>query len=534
MRPYYALSTITTKSVDSEHGATRKHVLQLYKSEELPGIYNALPADFPSNNNRERERDPAVVDWHGEDDVANPRNWSTWKKSINIGCIFLMCLVSPFTSSVIAPAIPYIMADFKSTDAYLSAFVLSIYILGYAFGPLLISPLSELYGRLPLYHACNILFTVCTTACAQANSLKTLAILRFFAGIGGSSVFALAPSSLADLFVKERRGAAMALIGMAYNLGPATSPTAGSYLNDAKGWRWIFYLTGILGATSTVLSLFCLSESYELVLLRRKAARLRKETGNTNLRSESDIEPGVGKFGVFRKVMVMPFRMLLFSRPIFFTSLLTAIGYGYIYILYTTIPTTFLGTYHWQPKKIGLAYLGTAVGNLIGMLGGGALSDGLVKRRAAKGDTRPENRLLPMIFFWPLVSVGLFIYAYTAEFHMPWIAPLAGTAVFGIGAMSAIFFTGTYILDAYPTNSASGMAASSVMRSLIGGLAPLFSHKMYDKLGVGLAFSLLAFIALLFAPVPWVFYRFGEKWRKRERFGEAERFIKKADGEGRG
>jgi hypothetical protein len=62
------------------------------------------------------------------------------------------------------------------------------------------------------------------------------------------------------------------------------------------------------------------------------------------------------------------------------------------------------------------------------------------------------------------------------------------------------------------------MAACSVMRSLVGGLAPLFSHKMYQKLDVGWSFSLLAFIALAFAPVPWVFYKYGEKWRARERY----------------
>ena len=63
------------------------------------------------------------------------------------------------------------------------------------------------------------------------------------------------------------------------------------------------------------------------------------------------------------------------------------------------------------------------------------------------------------------------------------------------------------------------MAACSVMRSLVGGLAPLFSHKIYQKLDVGWSFSLLAFIALAFAPVPWVFYTFGKKWRAGERYG---------------
>ncbi|KAE8832403.1 hypothetical protein PTNB85_06795 [Pyrenophora teres f. teres] len=461
---------------------------QMYQNEELPSVYSHPDSSVASSATQVvksflNENDSNIVAWQGENDAANPRNFPSWKKTINIACIFYLCLVSPFTSSVVAPAIPDIMAHFASTDAYLSAFVLSVYVLGYAFGPLLISPLSEQYGRLPLYHAGNLLFTICTLACGRANSLGMLAVLRFLAGAGASNVFALAPSSLADLVAREERGRAMALVGMAYNLGPAISPTAGSYLNAAQGWRWVFYLTGILGGAGTLLSMVCMSETYEPVILRRKAAHLRKQTGDKTLRAKSDAGAGANKIKAFREAMIMPFAMLFFSRPIFFTSLLTAVGYGYVYILYTTLPSTFSGTYHWAPKKLGLAYLGTAVGNLIGMVGASVVSDGLVKRKALKGHTRPEIRLLPMIFWWPL------------------------------------FFTGTYILDAYPLHSASGMAASSVMRSLIGGLAPLFSHKMYQNLGVGWSFSLLAFIALAFAPVPLVFYKFGEKWRGQERYG---------------
>lgn len=356
----------------------RKEALELYTGEELPSIYNSydkspgfVMLDAPTTLVRSKERQSNVVDWHGNDDAANPRNFPLRKKMVNLSCIFIMCFCivsillhpyynhnplifsSPFTSSVVAPAMSDIMIDFASTDAYLSAFVLSVYVLGYAFGPLLISPLSGQYGRLPLYHGCNVLFTICTFVCGRASFLSTLSVFRFLAGVGGSSVFALAPSSIGDLWVKEKRGGVMALIGLAYNLGPAISPTAGSYLNAARGWRWIFYLTGILGGVGTTLSVLCLSETYEPVLLRRKAARLRKQTGNQDLRARSDLDAGTSKMVAFRTAMVMPLRMLFLSRPVFFTSLLTAIGYGYMYILYTTISTTFVETYKWAPKKFG-------------------------------------------------------------------------------------------------------------------------------------------------------------------------------------
>lgn len=98
------------------------------------------------------------------------------------------------------------MADFSQVDIYLSSFVVSIYVLGYAIGPLIIGPLSELYGRLIMYHVCNVIFLVFTLLCGRCKDLRTLAVMRFFAGVGGASAFTLAPASVADMFSFERRG----------------------------------------------------------------------------------------------------------------------------------------------------------------------------------------------------------------------------------------------------------------------------------------------------------------------------------------
>lgn len=178
---------------------------------------------------------------------------------------------SPFTSSVFAPAIPDMMVHFQTKDEYQPSFVLSVYVLGYAAGPLLIAPLAELYGRVPVYHCCNVLFTICTWRCAHAGTLRDLAILRLFAGVGGSSVFALVPSSIGDMIVKEKRGMLFGLIGLGYNLGPAISPTFGSYMNAAMGYKWIFYVAAIMGGGVTLLAIPWLCETCAPILLRRKA-----------------------------------------------------------------------------------------------------------------------------------------------------------------------------------------------------------------------------------------------------------------------
>jgi multidrug resistance protein len=421
------------------------------------------------------------------------------------------------------------MQDFGENDVYLSAFVVSSYVLGYAVGPLIVGPLSEIYGRVWLYHICNLLFVGFTCGCAASHSLRMLAVMRFFAGWGGSSVFTLGPASTADMVRPERRGPFLAVIGVMFNLGPAVSPVIGSYVNVWRNWRWVFILTAVMGAVGTLAGFAGLSETYAPILLEGKTRRLRSWTGNHALRS--GLESGLSPWQTFRTAILRPLKMLLLPN-ILLASFLTATGYGFMYILYCTFPTTFTHVYHWQPKHIGYGYLGTAMGNVLGLGLGAGINGAICKKKAAKGDTKPENQIFLMMFMWPLVGVGLIMYGWTAQNGVHWMAPLVGSALFGAGAMSAVvsvsilspfcwcwrltnaqFFCGVYIVDAYTVHSASGMAASTVLRSLFGGVIPLFANKLYGNLGVGWSSTILGCIALLMAPVPYYFYRYGERLR---------------------
>lgn len=79
---------------------------------------------------------------------------------------------------------------------------------------LVFAPLSEIYGRLPVYHVCNMLFIVFTIACALATNLNMLIVFRFLAGTFGSAPLVNGGGSIADLIVQEKRGAAMAAFAM--------------------------------------------------------------------------------------------------------------------------------------------------------------------------------------------------------------------------------------------------------------------------------------------------------------------------------
>lgn len=127
-------------------------------------------------------KDPNIVDWEGPDDPKNPYNWPAKKKWANIAILSLLTLLIPLASSMFAPGVPDVMRDFGTESESLATFVVSVYILGFALGPLVLAPLSEMYGRVWIYNVCNVLFTIFTVACGLATNMNMLIGFRFLAG----------------------------------------------------------------------------------------------------------------------------------------------------------------------------------------------------------------------------------------------------------------------------------------------------------------------------------------------------------------
>ena len=160
-----------------------------------------------------------------------------------------LTIYRPLASSMFAPGVPEVMTEFHSTNTTLAGFVVSVYVLGYAFGPLIIAPLSELYGRLPVYHASNILFVVFTVACAVASNLNMLIGFRFLQGTFGSTPLTIGGGTIADMIVQEKRGGVMAIWALGPLMGPVIGPVAGGYLSQGKGWRWVFWVIAMAVST---------------------------------------------------------------------------------------------------------------------------------------------------------------------------------------------------------------------------------------------------------------------------------------------
>lgn len=145
-----------------------------------------------------------------------------------------------------APGITQVLRDFNSTSSVLSSFVVSVYILGFAFGPLVVAPLSEYSGRSMVYNICNILFTIFNVASALAPNMAALIVFRFLDGFAGVAAITCGSGTIVDLMPTDQRGRAMAVWSLGPLFGPIVGPVAGGFLVETTTWRWVFWVLAIV------------------------------------------------------------------------------------------------------------------------------------------------------------------------------------------------------------------------------------------------------------------------------------------------
>ncbi|MCJ1391882.1 hypothetical protein MMC18_004749 [Xylographa bjoerkii] len=428
-----------------------------------------------------------------------------------------------------APAVPQLMAEFESTNQPLASFVVSVYILETAVGPMVRAPLSELYGRSPIYNSTNALFVVFTVACAVSSNLNMLIGFRLLQGMAGSAVITLGGGTVSDIFVQEERGKAIAIWSICPLLGPIVGPVMGGFLSAAVGWRWIFWVLTIASGAITIIYPVTVRETYSITILESKTIRLRKELGKPGLRSKLDT--CLSWQTALRRAIVRPTRMLVLSPIIATLATLSALAYGYLYLLFTTITTVFEQEYGFPPNIVGLTFLGVGVGMIMGAVVFGIISDRRLKEaQADQTEMKPEYRLHIMIPGGFCIPIGLFLYGWTAEKHVFWFVRswephLLGRELWhtsyvlrALAGQIWYIYIKAYLVDAFTEHAASALAANAVWRSVVGALIPLAGLPMYNTLGLGSGNSVLGFIATALIPIPFLLVKYGERLRKNTRF----------------
>ncbi|KAK4502737.1 hypothetical protein PRZ48_006163 [Zasmidium cellare] len=294
-------------------------------------------------------------------------------------------------------------------------------------------------------------FAIFEIPVAVAQNLQTIMVCRFFGGAFAVAPLVILPGVLGDMWDPVTRGIAMCLYSASLFVSPSLSPFIGGFITDSYlGWRWTAWITLIMAALFGSIALVTVPETYAPVLLQRRAKRLRFQTKNWALHSKFD-ETEVKPMEVLTKFLIRPCKMLAQEPVLFLMTLYLSLVYGLLYLTFESFPVSFQEQRGWNEGVGGLPYLSFSIGAVLGL----GFNAWFIKTHYGpiyrrEGKVPPEERLLSIMLGAFVLPIGLF-----------W-----------------------------------------------------FAAPMYHNLTTPWASSLLAFLALALAPVPFLFYKYGAKLRK--------------------
>lgn len=374
--------------------------------------------------------------------------------------------------------------------------------LGLGIGPLFLGPLSEFYGRRPIYICAFVCFVAFTFGVAFCNGIAALVICRFFSGLAGSAYLSIAGGSVADMFAPAKIGLPMSVFSASPFLGPVLGPVVSGFINQNVDWRWTWRVFLIWSGLMLVAIIILVPETFLPRLLAARAKQLRKN-GRPEVRAPMDLDQrSIPQ--VIAKSCVTPFMIGATEPMAFVLCLLTALLLGILYLFFGAFATVY-GAFGFSTQQIGMSFIPLGVGIIIGTCGHPIWASQYQKVAKATGKRPPaEAHLLKSLWGLPLVPISLLWFAWTTADYVssPWPS-LVSTIPFGIGLVWCFQAVFTYLVsrpqshprhsdtlpdtdeiilpqvDAYRTYAASAMALNSAMRSTFACVFPLFGS--YSK-----------------------------------------------------
>ncbi|KAE8146565.1 major facilitator superfamily domain-containing protein [Aspergillus avenaceus] len=459
-----------------------------------------------------------LVTLDGPDDPMDPMNMPEWRKWACASILGAMTFAATFSSAVFSAAAPSTAKELHVTPETMS-WATSLYVFGFATGPVLMGPASELYGRKMPFFIGYVGFILSQIPVGLAQDIRTILLFRFLGGVASAGSPAIVGGYMADFLPPVERGVAVAIFAATTLIGPSVGSIVGAVLVESSwGWRWTAWLSLILGLVFSIMGYFILPETYVPVLLKRKAHFLRRQTQNLDLHSALEEKP-VSITDFLVRYLSRPFVMLFLEPILFSMTMYISFTFGMVYLLFMAYPISFVQQRHWGLVNGTLPSISIIVGIILGSAYVVHYTLTTLRRKFRKeGQISPEDRLPPMIVAAGLLPVGLFWFAWTSSPSLnAWPQVLAGVPI-GFGLQVILLQSLAYLIDIYTTNANSAIAGTVVVRSLLGGVFPLLAIPMYQRLGVPWATSVLGLCGIVFAPVPVLFYLYGPKIRKSSKY----------------
>lgn len=453
-----------------------------------------------------------------DNDKEDPRKWSQNKKWFITIFLGIVCFDVALGSAIVTGDIEGPMKTFGVSQEVI-ILTITLFVLGFGFGPLLFAPLSEEFGRKPIYVITLFIAVIFIIPCGDAKNIGTLLVCRLIDGFFFSAPMCLIGGNLADMFEGPERGMAMSVFSAAPFIGPVIGPLIGGYIGDNAGWRWLYWVQLIFSGCVYAVLIF-IPETSHTQILKKRAKHLRKITNDDTYRALSELK--IRSLSETAKETLGRPIILLSELIVFLITIYMSIIYGLLYMFFFAYPVVYMEGKGWSASKTGLMFIPIGVGVILASVIAPLFNrqyNNKAQKYLDKGELPPpELRLIPMMIGCWTVPIGLFAFAWSSYPHVSWAGPCFSGFACGFGFNCLYNPANNYIVDSYQHYAASALAAKTFVRSIWGACVPLFTIQMYHKLGYEWASTLMAFISLACCVIPFLFYIYGARIRKRSKF----------------
>ncbi|AJR79214.1 Tpo2p [Saccharomyces cerevisiae YJM271] len=445
-------------------------------------------------------------------DPENPHNWPSWVRWSYTVLLSILVICVAYGSACISGGLGTVE---KKYHVGMEAAILScsLMVIGFSLGPLIWSPVSDLYGRRVAYFVSMGLYVIFNIPCALAPNLGCLLACRFLCGVWSSSGLCLVGGSIADMFPSETRGKAIAFFAFAPYVGPVVGPLVNGFISVSTGrMDLIFWVNMAFAGVMWIIS-SAIPETYAPVILKRKAARLRKETGNPKIMTEQEAQ-GVSMSEMMRACLLRPLYFAVTEPVLVATCFYVCLIYSLLYAFFFAFPVIFGELYGYKDNLVGLMFIPIVIGALWALATTFYCENKYLQIVKERKPT-PEDRLLGAKIGAPFAAIALWILGATAYKHIIWVGPASAGLAFGFGMVLIYYSLNNYIIDCYVQYASSALATKVFLRSAGGAAFPLFTIQMYHKLNLHWGSWLLAFISTAMIALPFAFSYWGKGLRHK-------------------
>ncbi|TDL20718.1 MFS general substrate transporter [Rickenella mellea] len=479
-----------------------------------------------------------------ENDPEDPKNWTPARKKFVVSILCALSFCAVFGSSSYAPGEVQIRRLY-GVNADLSSLGLSLYVLGFAFGPLLstiidacIGPLSEMKGRTLPYMISWPLLAAAIAPSAWVENFAVILVFRFLTGC--CAACALNKHFSGGGIIADMYGSTPATLAKGVLLAsfcPLSGPCFGSLVgffvaaHSGRG-LWVVRMHWFFVLALWPLVLF-LPETHGPTILKHRAKQMRKG-GKTNAFAAHELHT-LTKRQILAGHIGRPTAML-WSEPINQgAAIWISLAYSIIYFFFEAYPAVFI-TQNKIPFQLGgLPFLGITIGMVITMLMYPAsikiskkIQIPFIDPPTGTPPDSPEALLKVVLLACVLMPVSLFWFAWTSKGTVHWIFPALAGIPFGYSMLCIFYSFSGYTARTYTIYASSAQACNTFTRSLIAAIFPVVAHSIIGNLGTDWGVSLFGFLSLGLIPIPIIFVRYGAVLRKRSRFAqEAEGIVRK-------